>query len=75
MARNIKSILSPIIERLDAVSEDKQQEEGIKICIEHIKKLKQTKDIKGIHIMAIGCEEKIPEIIERAGLQQRPDIS
>jgi methylenetetrahydrofolate reductase (NADPH) len=71
LRHNVPGIMIPdtIIERLDAVSEDKQQEEGMKICIEHIEKLKQTKDIMGIHIMAIGCEEKIPEIIERAGLE------
>ena len=63
-----------IIDRFGAVPEDKQQEEGMKICIEKIEELKHTQDVKGVHIMAIGWEERVPEIIERAGLLPRPDI-
>lgn len=62
-----------IIDRLGAVPEDKQQEEGIRICIERIEELKQTEDVKGVHVMAIGWEEKVPEMVERAGLLPRPD--
>jgi methylenetetrahydrofolate reductase (NADPH) len=45
-----------------------KDKEGMKICIEHIETLKQTNAVKGVHIMAIGCEEKIPDIIEQSGL-------
>ena len=64
-----------VVDRLAAVSEDKQLEEGMKICIEHIEGLKQTRGVNGVHIMAIGCEKKLLEIIERAGLLPRPDLS
>ena len=64
-----------IIDRLEAVPEDKQPEEGMNICIEQILELKQTKGVRGVHIMAIGCEEKIAEIVERSGLLPRPDVS
>jgi methylenetetrahydrofolate reductase (NADPH) len=66
------------LERLGTVPEDKQQEEGIKICIEQIEELKKTDGVNGVHIMAIGCEERISDIIEEAGLLPRPskgDIS
>ena len=38
--------------------------EGIKICAETIKELKKFS--KGVHIMAIGIEEYIPEIIKQS---------
>ena len=64
-----------VIDRLGAVPEDRQLEEGIGMSIEYIEKLKQAEGVKGVHIMAIGCEEILPEIIERAELLPRPDIS
>jgi len=52
-----------VIDRLKkAGSEDAQKKEGIAICIETIKKLKQIKGLGGIHIMG----EAAPEIIEAA---------
>jgi methylenetetrahydrofolate reductase (NADPH) len=50
----------------------KQAEEGIKICVETIEVLKKTQGVHGIHIMAIEWEEKVREIVERAGLLPRP---
>jgi methylenetetrahydrofolate reductase (NADPH) len=62
-----------IIERLEAMPTGKQLEEGMEICIEHIEALKQTNGVKGVHIMAIGCEDRIPEIIEQSRLLPRPN--
>ena len=45
------------------------QEEGIQICVEQIRRLKETKGVAGIHIMAIEAEGKVAEIVERAGLK------
>ncbi|MFH1673612.1 MAG: methylenetetrahydrofolate reductase [Pseudomonadota bacterium] len=77
LQNNVPGIMIPdtIIDRLAAVPEDKQQDEGINICIERIEELKQIKGVKGVHIMAIGCEEKVAEIVDRAGLLPRPDVS
>jgi methylenetetrahydrofolate reductase (NADPH) len=60
-----------IMTRLKSVPEDQQQSEGIRICVEQIKSLQQIKGVKGVHIMSIGNEEKIPEIIEQAGFPSR----
>ncbi len=65
------TIPDSIIDRLKSLPEDQQQSEGIRICVEQIKALQQIKGVKGVHIMSIGIEEKIPEIIEQAGLPQR----
>jgi methylenetetrahydrofolate reductase (NADPH) len=77
LRNNVPGIMIPdaIVDRIGAVPEDKQQEEGIKICTEFIEKLKETNGVKGVHIMAIGCEERLAEVIELAGLHQRPDLS
>jgi methylenetetrahydrofolate reductase (NADPH) len=64
-----------IIKRLAGVPKEKQAEEGIQICLEQIEELKQVQGIRGFHIMAIEWEEKVPEIVERAGLFPRPSVN
>ncbi|MCL1993887.1 MAG: methylenetetrahydrofolate reductase [Spirochaetes bacterium] len=54
-------------------AEDKQAE-GINIAIELIDKLKQIEGISGIHVMAVGWEEIVPEIVKRAGFLPRPSV-
>lgn len=61
-----------IIKRIEGVPKDKQKEEGIKICVETIERLREIKGVKGIHIMAIEWEEAVGEIVEKAGLSPRP---
>jgi methylenetetrahydrofolate reductase (NADPH) len=63
-----------IVKRLADTPKEKQAEEGIKICIESIERLKQVEGVAGFHIMAIEWEEKVPQIIESAGLYPRPKI-
>ncbi len=63
-----------VIKRLQGVAKDKQADEGIKICIESILRLKECKGISGFHIMAIEWEEKVPGIVEAAGLYPRPTV-
>jgi methylenetetrahydrofolate reductase (NADPH) len=57
-----------VIERLKGVEKKKQKQEGIKIAVETIQKLKQIKGVKGVHIMAIEWEDAVPEIVQQAGL-------
>jgi methylenetetrahydrofolate reductase (NADPH) len=64
-----------IVKRLADTPKEKQAEEGIKICVESIERLKEVKGVAGFHIMAIEWEEKVPEIVERAGLFPRPSGS
>jgi methylenetetrahydrofolate reductase (NADPH) len=59
---------------MSGVAKEKQAEEGIKICIETIQRLKQVEGVRGFHIMAIEWEEKVPEIVERSGLSPRPQV-
>ncbi len=63
-----------VVDRMAGVPKEKQAEEGIKICVESIERLKQVKGVAGFHIMAIEWEQKVPEIVERAGLYPRPQV-
>ena len=64
-----------VISRMAGTPKEKQPEEGINICVESIQRLKELPGVAGFHIMAIEWEEKVPEIVERAGLYPRPQIS
>jgi methylenetetrahydrofolate reductase (NADPH) len=64
-----------VVKRMSDVPKEKQPEEGINICVESIQRLKEVEGVRGFHIMAIEWEEKVPEIVERAGLYPRPNIS
>ena len=63
-----------LVKRLADTPKEKQAEEGIKICIEDIQRLKEVEGVNGFHIMAIEWEEKVPEIVEKTGLYPRPQI-
>jgi methylenetetrahydrofolate reductase (NADPH) len=75
MKKNVPGMDVPdeVIDRLAGVPKEQQAEEGIKICLETIERLKEVKGVSGFHIMAIEWEEKVPEIVERAGLFPRPE--
>lgn len=62
------------IERLSKVPKENQAQEGIAICVEQIKRLRDMEGVAGIHLMAIEWEHKVPEIVERAGLLPRPVV-
>ena len=81
MARYMKNRVSgmdipdEVIKRMEGVSKEKQREEGIKICVETIERLKEIPGVKGVHVMAIEWEEAVGEIVERSGLLPRPSFS
>jgi len=80
MARYMKNkvpgmdVPDEIVDRMAGVPKEKMAEEGIKICVESIERLKEVEGVSGFHIMAIEWEQKVPEIVERAGLYPRPEI-
>ncbi len=77
MKKNVPGMDVPdeVIDRFAGVPKEKQAEEGIAICLETIERLKEVKGVRGFHIMAIEWEEKVPEIVEKAGLFPRPEVS
>lgn len=56
-----------VVERIAGVPKEKQPEEGVKMCIEAVQRLKEVPGVAGFHIMAIEWEEKVPEIVEGGG--------
>jgi methylenetetrahydrofolate reductase (NADPH) len=80
MARYMKNrvpgmdVPDEVVKRLADTPKEKQAEEGIKMCIESIQRLKEVEGVKGFHIMAIEWEEKVPGIVEAAGLYPRPEV-
>lgn len=66
------SVPDEMIKRMSGVAKEKQAEEGLKICVETIQKLREVQGVHGFHIMAIEWEQKVPEIVEKAGLYPRP---
>jgi methylenetetrahydrofolate reductase (NADPH) len=63
-----------VVKRMSGVPKEKQAEEGIKICVESIHRLKEVEGVKGFHIMAIEWEGKVPQIVEAGGLYPRPKL-
>ena len=58
------------VTRMGQASDPK--DEGVKICLEIIEEIRQIDGVHGIHMMAVGWEEMVPAIAERAGLLPRP---
>jgi methylenetetrahydrofolate reductase (NADPH) len=64
-----------VVKRMKGVPKEKQAEEGLKICVETIQRLKECEGIRGFHIMAIEWEDKVPGIVKEAGLYPRPEVT
>jgi methylenetetrahydrofolate reductase (NADPH) len=64
------SLPDEIITRLEKA--EKAKEEGVKIILEIIEQLKEIPGVQGIHIMAVGWEDIVPQMVEKAGLMPRP---
>ncbi len=59
-----------LVTRMEVARDAK--EEGVKICLEIIEQIKEIPGVHGVHIMAVGWEDIVPAIAERAGLLPRP---
>lgn len=72
MKKNVAGVSIPdeLIARMTKAQN--QQAEGITITVELIKRLKQMEGVKGVHIMPVGWEKILPEIVTKAGLLPRP---
>jgi len=75
MQNNVPGIVIPdgLVNRLQRAVHPSR--EGIEICVEQIKRIREIEGIQGIHIMAMGWVEVIPEIVSQAGLYPRPKVN
>src|SRR2546428_778765 len=60
-----------ILDRMERAPNPKA--EGVSIAVRTIKALKKIEGVRGVHIMPIGWEEIVPELVSEAGLLPRPD--
>jgi methylenetetrahydrofolate reductase (NADPH) len=74
MRDNVSGVNIPddIVTRMEKAED--AEAEGVKIALELIAKVKEIPGVHGIHIMAVGWEKKVPEIVERTGLLPRPVV-
>jgi len=70
MNENIPGIFVPqnLIDELAEVPKGEGLSKGIEIAGNLIKRIKDEKICDGVHIMAIGKEEKVPDILQVAGI-------
>ena len=70
MNKNVPGIRVPqeLIDEMKAAGKEKALDMGMDIAARHIRQLKEEHIADGVHIMAIGMEDKVPVIMERAGL-------
>jgi methylenetetrahydrofolate reductase (NADPH) len=62
-------ISQSLLKRMEiADSKGGAQEEGVRIAVELIERIKKLQGINGIHLMAVGWEEIVPRIITETGL-------
>jgi methylenetetrahydrofolate reductase (NADPH) len=66
-----------LVARIRGVSASKQEEEGLRICIDTIRQVCAIAGVRGIHLMAHRQEHRVGEILERAGLlpTTRPSVT
>ncbi len=70
MNKNIAGVFVPqdLIDEMASAPKGQALAKGIEITGRMIKRIYEEKMCDGVHIMAIGKEEKVPEIMEAAGL-------
>ncbi len=64
------SVPDELLNRMEKAKDPK--EEGIAIALQTIEQIKEIPGVHGVHIMAVGWEEVVPRIVEKAGLLPRP---
>ncbi len=63
-----------MIKRLKDAGKKRAGIEGRKIAVELIQQLREIEGVRGVHVMAIEWEERVPGIVEKAGLLPRPSL-
>lgn len=60
-----------IIDRMEKAPNPKA--EGLSIAVRTVKAVKKIDGVRGVHIMPIGWEESVPDLVREAGLFPRPE--
>ncbi|MCU1663674.1 MAG: methylenetetrahydrofolate reductase [Pseudonocardia sp.] len=66
-------VIPPAFERrLRGVPAERVTAEGMAACAETVAALREVPGVAGVHMMAVGYERGVPEILEAAGLEPTP---
>jgi len=70
MNKNVPGVFVPqnLIDEMEAAPKGTKVAKGIEIAGRMVRQLKEEKVCDGVHIMAIGKEEVVPDILDAAGL-------
>jgi 5,10-methylenetetrahydrofolate reductase len=70
MNKNVAGVFVPqeLIDEIDGAPKGRKLEKGVEIAGRMIKRIWDDKMCDGVHIMAIGREELVPDIMSAAGL-------
>jgi methylenetetrahydrofolate reductase (NADPH) len=71
MNGNVPGVIVPqaVIDELANVEKGKGLQKGIEIAVRTIKSIREQNLCHGVHIMAVGKEAVVPDIVEAAGLR------
>lgn len=62
-----------LVRRLRGVPGDRVAAEGMAACAETVAALREVPGLAGVHVMAVGYERGVPEILAAAGVPRRAD--
>ena len=70
MNENVPGIYVPqyLIDEMDQAPKGTKEAKGIEMAGRFIKQIREENICDGVHIMAIGREERVPAILEAAGI-------
>ena len=70
MNKNVAGVMVPqdLIDEMDEAPKGRKLDKGVEIAGRMIKRIYEEKMCDGVHIMAIGKEELVPDIMSAAGL-------
>ncbi|MCF8062113.1 MAG: methylenetetrahydrofolate reductase [Deltaproteobacteria bacterium] len=70
MNKNVAGVRVPqeLIDEMDAAPKGRKVDKGIEIAGRMIRRIRDERMCHGVHIMAIGKEDRVPDIMEAAGL-------
>lgn len=62
-----------VARRLQGVPEERFREEGLTLCVETLQAVREIPGVAGVHLMAPGQEEAVPDLLRRAGIPPREE--
>jgi 5,10-methylenetetrahydrofolate reductase len=72
MREHLPGVVVPdeVITRLEDAADP--ADEGVRLTVEIVERLRSIEGVSGVHVMGLGREESVRRVIERAGLLPRP---